>query len=69
MGRFGWFRLGFVLFFFLNIQNIYKYIYIYTAGKIPKIILTQINICFVEEYCFRKNSLLNKRSSPKENKV
>jgi hypothetical protein len=41
----------------------------YTAGKTLKIILTQVNICFIEEYCFSKNSLLNKRSSPKESLI
>jgi hypothetical protein len=60
--------------FFKKIFRIYIYIYIYIyihthCRKTPKIILTQINIYFVEEYYFSKNSILNKRSSPKENKV
>jgi hypothetical protein len=52
MGRFGQTRLGFFLFLF-RIYNIY----IYCRKQTLKIILTQINICFVEEYCFRKDSL------------
>jgi hypothetical protein len=58
MGRFGGSSRVWLLSLFLNIQNVYINIYIYTTEKkSPKIILTQLNICFVEEYCFRKNSL------------
>jgi hypothetical protein len=58
MGRFGGSSRVSLLSLFLNIQNVYINIYIYTTEKkSPKIILTQLNICFVEEYCFRKNSL------------